>query len=283
MTKMRFVNTIFPPLVVLMIFSCGDEAEGPGGGALIDSGNGISDADAKPMDGETPPTDGEASIADSANTVVDAEASIEDDASDEEECEPGGVYGGLTEDQFDNPKIRTMSDLALLEGYEILKTDLFIPFDPREETEIDSLSYLRCLTNVSGLCRIGPAKALENLDGLENLTEVGWEMSIGSNDSLTNVDGLIGLKAVGRGAARGVEHPGYGALSIRNNNSLLDLKGLANLSYLYGFLVIENNKSLPTCEAIALKEQLEKAGWTGEATICGNLADECDSDPCPSE
>ena len=193
------------------------------------------------------------------------------------ECEPDSVY--RTYSNYP-PKIRTMSDLAQLEGYERLTTDLMIPFDSSEDSEIDSLEYLHCLKGVGGFFSIGPLKDLENLGGLENLESAPRGLIIGNNKNLTNVDGLVGLKSQGQAEALGI---GPGALNIGGNDSLLDLKGLANLRDMHGPLHITNNKSLPTCEAVALKEQLEKTGWTGEAMICGNLPDECGSDACSDQ
>jgi hypothetical protein len=259
----RLVSKTWMLALLLVIYSCEEESEPKDGGLPKDAGTPSSDATNQSMDAETRRPD-------SSVAAADGESAVEDDASDNEECEPGGVFGGQTEDRNVPPKIRTTSDLAVLEGYEELRADLMIPFDSGEESEIDSLGQLHCLNSVGGLCVIGPLIALKGLDGLESLTSVAWGMTISGNDKLTNVDGLVGLESVGKGAEREQE-PSFGSLAIGSNSSLLDLKGLANLSYLRGNLFIRDNKSLPTCEAVELKERLERAGWTGEATICGNL------------
>jgi len=72
-------------------------------------------------------------------------------------------------------------------------------------------------------------------------------------------------------------------LVISRNAALETLKGLARLEGLgrKGPLRVTDNQRLPTCEVKGLASRMTERGWKGEASICGNLADDCGRDECP--
>jgi hypothetical protein len=71
-------------------------------------------------------------------------------------------------------------------------------------------------------------------------------------------------------------------LSISRNASLETLDGFANLKALGRNrpLRITENKSLPTCRAMNLRDRLTQGGWKGESEICGNEQDGCVAVEC---
>lgn len=75
----------------------------------------------------------------------------------------------------------------------------------------------------------------------------------------------------------------YG-LAVSGNGALRSLRGFPRLEGLGrgGPLSVIDNASLPTCEAQRLARFLTEKGWKGEATICGNLEDECGRDLTPA-
>ena len=62
-------------------------------------------------------------------------------------------------------------------------------------------------------------------------------------------------------------------LIIRNNVSLGNLDGLANLAQLSQKLTITGNTSLPASAAQALADRLVEGGYEGEVTIEDNAAE----------
>jgi hypothetical protein len=75
----------------------------------------------------------------------------------------------------------------------------------------------------------------------------------------------------------------YG-LVISRNAGLETLKGFARLEGLgrKGPLRVTDNPRLSTCEVKGLASRMTEKGWKGEASICGNKADECGRDECPA-
>jgi hypothetical protein len=135
--------------------------------------------------------------------------------------------------------------------------ELTITFNPSLE-RIDGLAGL---TSVASLMIINGNDALVSLDGLDAITEVGWILQIHDNATLVDLAGLGSLQAVG------------GTLSIHGNATLghLGLGSLVSLGESYDpDLLVTQNQQLPTCEAEALRDQLQAAGWEGEWSIAGN-------------
>ena len=100
--------------------------------------------------------------------------------------------------------------------------------------------------------------ALAHLD-FPRLTTVGSRLMISYNLQLPSLAGFSTLTTVG------------GDLYVVGNAGLTTL-GLPVLTDVRGNLVIQDNATLPQCQAVALQARLVANGWTGAATICGNDA-----------
>ena len=115
---------------------------------------------------------------------------------------------------------------------------------------------------------------------ISDLKETG-ALAVERNDRLTILDA--------RGLERLLSLPGSAApacrLSIVGNGSLerLDmLKGLAAAGPKCEVTVRGNGK-LPACRVDELVRALEKSGWRGARTTCGNGIDACGGERCPDE
>jgi hypothetical protein len=152
-------------------------------------------------------------------------------------------------------------------------------------TDLGPLSELRCAEQFTVVCN----ELLADLEGLDNLTAVGG-MLVVYNEALTTLLGLESLvwvedeleidshALVDVDGLSGLIHVG-GILYIHDNDLLESLTGLSNLESVGDDgLRIRENPALPTCEAIALRDQLYAAGWDGPVCIQYNLADECEDD-----
>lgn len=201
-----------------------------------------------------------------------AERDVNDSAANGE-CIPGSKFFLSSYGTYED-----LSELQELSGYEETNVDIIIM-----ETKIDNLDILYCLKMIDGHLDIMHNEEFASLEGLRHVTDVGVNLRLFNNNKLENVDGLRSVASVGRGAEWTNQSPMLGILTISENDSLLNLNGLENLTYLYGHLTITNNAKLPTCEAIKIKTQLENNGWSKTATICGNHPDECGSGPCPTQ
>jgi len=162
----------------------------------------------------------------------------------------GGVLVG--DQSIDGP-----GQIDALAGYRAIVGDLSIG----QETELEDLSALSCLTEIVGqlMVRTFETPTLTSLDGLQSLAAVSGDLRIESNLFLESLEGLDGLERVG------------GSLHLHDNHQLLSLAGLHGLAHLGGDSIrIQENRTLPTCEAEILLGQLAAEGWTGDIQISNN-------------
>jgi len=128
-------------------------------------------------------------------------------------------------------------------------------------TSATSLADLADYTSVTGDLWIGESM-LSGLYGLECLESIGGALTIIDNEALVDMNDLLQLTVVG------------GNLTIDSNPSLPTLDGLANLETLGGDqLNIRFNYCLLPEYAEAFHDQLVEAGWEGDASIHDNDAD----------
>jgi hypothetical protein len=175
----------------------------------------------------------------------------------------GNTYSGSVE-------LVTQAEVHAYPGYGWIQGALQIgevpDKGPEDITTLGPLSPLRCTEHLDVTVNFN----LASLEGLNNLTMsecvfIFW-------NGLVTLNGLDGLIWIGDG------------LHIEGNNELVDIDALSNLEWIgEGGLTIEDNESLPTCEAIALRDQLYAAGWDGPVCIEDNLNDACEDDTsgCP--
>jgi hypothetical protein len=141
--------------------------------------------------------------------------------------------------------------LTSLEGLEAL-TEVSGGIRIENNPMLTSLRGLDNLNQASHLVILGN-RALETLDGLGALATAGNDLTIVDNAALQSLVGLSSLTAVGR------------TLTIFNNAALSSLEGVGGLSSA-GALYVRDNVSLPTCEALSLRDRL----GVDDATIFGN-------------
>ena len=98
--------------------------------------------------------------------------------------------------------------------------------------------------------------ALTSID-LHGVTTVPY-LTIVNNVALANVDGFSGFTTIGT------------RLVIQGNGALADLDGLFGLTAVGGELTVKNNPTLPTAEALALRDEIGIANIAGPITISGN-------------
>jgi hypothetical protein len=120
-----------------------------------------------------------------------------------------------------------------------------------------SLAGLESLAHIGGDLRLTMV-SVPDLTGLSALTAVDGSFELVANWQLVTLEGVDALETVG------------GRMWIESNRGLTSLRALSALTSLGEDLDVSNNMSLPTCEAEALRDRLEAAGWTGDAQISGN-------------
>lgn len=136
---------------------------------------------------------------------------------------------------------------------------------------LQNLNGLSPLDEVNGDLGVYLNSALIDIDGLSGLATVTGALSISNNGLLTSVDGLSGLLSLG------------GSLNIQTNSQLSTLGGLfishdcSALSFMGAAMNINDNTSLPTCEAQNLIDYMD-CSWAGDTQISGND----DAGVCPS-
>jgi len=162
---------------------------------------------------------------------------------DGEEILPTGILQG-------SYTISNSLDSYLISSITSITGDLVV--DAPGMTYLD----LPTLTSVGGKLIIGGFNDLTSLS-LPNLLSVGKSLSISSNEFLTSLAGLESLTSVGW------------ALSIYGNSALTSL-GLPAIASVGGNLNIQNNPALCNSLAIALRDQLVAAGWSGTSIINSN-------------
>ncbi len=187
----------------------------------------------------------------------------------------------IGQDGWDDLMISDNESLISFEGLESLKTikgDLNVSSNPNlsnfsgldslttigdsdlemgnlliQSTALTSLSGLENLISIAGDLRIGiefngwgaPNPNLTDISALENLTSIGQSLRIGWNESLVSLSGLENVTSIGWW------------LQISENNSLTNLSGLDNIDAgSIGYLTIESNELLSTCEVQSICEYL---------------------------
>ncbi len=145
------------------------------------------------------------------------------------------------------------------------------------------LDGLECLERVGGAVNIQDNALLADVDGLRSLVTVGGAMNIDGNDALFDLDGFSSLRTVG-GYLQIMDDPALshidglsgltaigGDLLILSHDELADISGLSSLETLSGAnLIITQNPRLPTCQAQALADRLQAAGYAGTVIIAHN-------------
>jgi hypothetical protein len=103
-------------------------------------------------------------------------------------------------------------------------------------------------------------------------------LAIEDNKSLTSID----MRALTVLYADPSKNAAMSELSISRNDSLESLDGFASMSAIGRNrpLRITENKRLPTCRAVDLRNRLTQGGWKGESEICGNMQDGCAAVQC---
>ena len=104
--------------------------------------------------------------------------------------------------------------------------------------------------------------ALEDVSALSGLTRLEQDLALMDCDSLTNLEPLQRLTHVRN-------------LALVDNDSLLSLHGLAGLETIADYLRIEDNRALPTCEAVWLLNNLSVGLPDASFTIGGNGTGAC--------
>lgn len=116
---------------------------------------------------------------------------------------------------------------------------------------VNNLDGLSNIQTINGGFSIWANHNLYSLAGLENLTTVASTFTVYNNKNLTNIDALENLTSVGVGMATA---PAQSAshLVFQHNKELTNLNGLKNLTKFGGNLTIENNESLVDIDGLAL-------------------------------
>lgn len=169
---------------------------------------------------------------------------------------PGGQFD-LTNDITIRDNL-VLTSLAGLEGLTFILRQLVLDNNPL----LVDLNGLAGLTEVSADFNIVFNDALTNLAGLESLGAIGGSLSITGNDGLMTLTGLEYVTSLGRD------------LEINNNDQLTSVAALLNLESVstatFSSIVIQDNPSLPTSEAEALRDHFVALGFVGSVTISGN-------------
>jgi hypothetical protein len=83
---------------------------------------------------------------------------------------------------------------------------------------------------------------------------VAGELELEGNDAMVDLDGLGGLVSVG-------------SLTVRDHDSLRDLRGLSALQTVRTNLKVDDNRALPACEAEWLRDNVTAMGSIGGEII----------------
>lgn len=131
-----------------------------------------------------------------------------------------------------------LQDIGALSGLDFILGDV----DLHDNPALASLAGLANVTNIGGFLGISDNTSLTNLDGLSSLTAVG-DSPLGSfwlldNSSLQNIDGLSNLESVA-------------SLEIDNNDSLVDIDGLASLTESGEWTYVFSNAALENVDGLA--------------------------------
>ncbi len=166
-------------------------------------------------------------------------------------------------------------DLHGLDGLRTISDSLGIQANEKLET-------LAGLESVSGAfsITIGDNPLLYDISALKQVTEAA-QLAVAGNDALTSLSGLDGLTSV-----RGLsieQNASLRTLSgldgiasvqeeflVADNPLLASLHGLDGVRRVDGSFGIRSNQSLPTCEAVRLRDRIGAANIGGDIEIAGN-------------
>jgi len=157
-----------------------------------------------------------------------------------------------------NPSITSLDGLDSIEGnLEALQID--------ENASLEDLSGLEWINAIECSLSLFGNPNLTTLAGLENLSWVGLVIDITYNDSLSGLDALNNLEEI-----LPSECP---AASDTDTDTDTDVD--TDADWMLGYLDIEDNPALPTCDAEEVAQRLVENGFAGEIKIENNLEDEC--------
>ncbi|GAB6098020.1 hypothetical protein JCM14469_42740 [Desulfatiferula olefinivorans] len=158
------------------------------------------------------------------------------------------VYNG-------NYIVYDVEDLNNLSGYSKIEGNLII-----QQTELEDLSGLECLTIVEGNVYIFNNIKLKNIDALSNLTITGGFI-IGNQPNITKVNfpllvqntGSFELIRTGLTDLTGFENLSYIGkfVNIWDNDSLTTVDGLENLINIDGYLSVWDNDNLENLNGLS--------------------------------
>jgi hypothetical protein len=216
-------------------------------------------------------------------------------------------YTQIIGSEFAIDGVRDLSPLECLTRLDVGNTEIWY-LDATDAHGLERLTevtgafgfagFTESLRGLDSLTRVGlelwfSGPRFRDLSGLESLVEVGGTLmlpvaELENIEALANVERLGGLRLEGTqvqtlaGLEKLVQISGdskldFGHLRLLRNRSLRNLRALANLIYVSGDLVIEDNPSLPQCEAEWLVNSLTaQYGIGGEIIITGTSSAACD-------
>ncbi len=141
-------------------------------------------------------------------------------------CPQGDVIF-LTQGDVDN-FIAAYPNCSVINGMLSIGDPAF-PFDA---SDINDISGLAMINQITGHLRVNKNPGLPSLTGLDNVVSVGGAVSIYDNSGLLNLQGIQGISSIG------------GGLSFSLNSALTSLINFENLTSTGGFLSIQNNPAL---------------------------------------
>ncbi len=160
---------------------------------------------------------------------------------------------------INNTELKNLDDLkclAILNELHLFDNPLLENLKGLSSTKISQpnvYAYEFDFFNESGALTISNNDALVNLEGLENI-EYLRTVLIENNDNLTSLKALSNLVAISD-PGRDSEYPNEDFLKIINNDGLLTLEGLENMSVLH--LYVHDNDALQDLKGLSKISRLE--------------------------
>ncbi len=191
------------------------------------------------------------------------------------DCCTAGTYSG-------DMTVAGAGDLATLRGYRTITGLLRI-----NTSDLTDLSGLECLTEVGGSLDVSGNTSLMSLHGMHSLQRVGASFQVSGNPLLRDFLGVPALTTIGTAflvhdnatleSFDGLEAltSAGSTLRIRLNPSLGSIEAISDVACV-DFLAIEENDSLPNCEAEALRDRMFADGCAPTATIRDNSSAPCE-------
>ena len=233
------------------LFACGPtvslpDAEGGGGTTMADD-DGTSAAS---LTSGTPPTTGADTVAADGDTTAGDPPGPPPLPPPPENCGDSIVV-----DPWLHIDGTELDERAKLEGARVVDGDLVVHRAPDAD-----LSFLECLTEVTGDLVLFDNDALVDVSGLAFIERVGGDIVIADNDALVDFDALTLVTEI-----ESTQEPGesqiFHSLIILGNASLETIHGLWNLETILGDFHVRDNPNL-----------VDIAGLVGIAAVGGSLA-----------